>query len=122
MKYKTGMIVEGKVTGIQPYGAFVNLDSQNAGLIHISEISDSYVRNIGDYVTIGETIKVKIIETNDNDFHVKLSIKNIDYRLNPRKRSKIIETKHGFSTLQQMMKVWMEQKKEVILNNKTKKI
>ena len=121
-KYKVGKIVTGCVTGIEKYGIFVSLDEYYSGLIHISEISDSYVRNIGDYVTIGETIKVKIIETNDNDFHVKLSIKNIDYRLNKRKRSKIIETKHVFSTLQQMMKVWMEQKKEVILNNKTKKI
>ena len=62
MKYKTGMIVEGKVTGIQPYGAFVNLDSQNAGLIHISEISDGFVKDISKYVQVGDHVKVKIID------------------------------------------------------------
>lgn len=121
-KYKVGKIVTGCVTGIEKYGIFVSLDEYYSGLIHISEISDSFVRNIGDYVSIGETIKVKIIEANDNDFHVKLSIKNIDYRLNKKKRTKIVETKHGFSTLQQMMKVWIKQKNESISENKTKKI
>mgnify|MGYP004461562809 FL=1 len=121
-KYKVGKIIAGCVTGIEKYGIFVSLDEYYSGLIHISEISDSYVRNIGDYVTIGETIKVKVIEANDNDFHVKLSIKNIDYRLNKKKRAKIVETKQGFSTLEKMMKVWIEQKKEVISRNKAKKI
>lgn len=121
-KYKVGKIVTGCVTGIEKYGIFVSLDEYYSGLIHISEISDSFVRNIGDYVSIGETIKVKIIEANDNDFHVKLSIKDIDYRLNKKKRTKIVETKHGFSTLQQMMKVWIKQKNESISENKTKKI
>ena len=119
---KVGKIVTGCVTGIEKYGIFVSLDEYYSGLIHISEISDSFVRNIGDYVSIGETIKVKIIEANDNDFHVKLSIKDIDYRLNKKKRTKIVETKHGFSTLQQMMKVWIKQKNESISENKTKKI
>ena len=75
-KYQVGNIVTGCVTGIEKYGIFVSLDNYYSGLVHISEISDSFVRNINDYVNIGETIKVKIIESNNNDFHVKLSIKN----------------------------------------------
>ena len=66
-KYKIGEIVIGCVTGIEKYGIFVGLDEYYSGLIHISEISNSYVKNIHDYVKIGESIKVKIVEENERD-------------------------------------------------------
>ena len=68
------------VTGIESYGIFVSLDEYYSGLIHISEISDDYVRNINNYVKIGETIKVRVLEVDDDTFQLKLSIKNLDYR------------------------------------------
>lgn len=116
-KYQIGNVVTGCVTGIEKYGIFVSLDNYYSGLIHISEISDSYVRNISDYVNIGETIKVKIIDFNSNDFRVKLSIKGIDYRINRKKRTKIIETASGFSTLKNMLEFWMKKKNDEILSN-----
>ncbi|MCI8347753.1 MAG: S1 RNA-binding domain-containing protein [Bacilli bacterium] len=121
-KYQIGNIVTGCVTGIEKYGIFVGLDNYYSGLIHISEISDSFVRNIRDYVTIGETIKVKILDFNSNDFHVKLSIKGIDYRINRRKRTKIIETSNGFSSLKKKLDFWMKNKTEEILNKQGKKM
>lgn len=121
-KYKTGNVVTGCVTGIEKYGIFVSLDNYYSGLIHISEISDSFVRNINDYVNIGETIKVKIIESHSDDFHVKLSIKNIDYRISRKKRSKIIETSNGFSTLEKMLNIWIEEKKSKVFSSQVKKI
>lgn len=121
-KYQIGNIVTGCVTGIEKYGIFVELDNYYSGLIHISEISDSFVRNINDYVTIGETIKVKILDFNRNDFHVKLSIKNIDYRITRRKRTKIIETTNGFSSLKEKLDFWMKKKTDEILNKQGKKI
>ena len=48
-QYKIGDIVQGCVTGIEKYGVFVNLDEYYTGLIHISEVSDLYVRNVNDY-------------------------------------------------------------------------
>ena len=42
--YKIGQIIEGVITGVKPYGAFVKVDEQTTGLIHISEISDDFVR------------------------------------------------------------------------------
>ena len=65
-KYKVGDIVIGCVTGIEKYGIFVNLDEYYTGLIHISEISNLYVREISDYVEIGQTIKCKVIEKDDD--------------------------------------------------------
>lgn len=116
--YKVGNIVMGCVTGIEKYGIFVNLDSYYSGLIHISEISNSFVRNINDYVSIGETIKVKILEINEENSHLKLSIKDFDYRINHKKRSKIIETRSGFSTLRVNLKKWMDIKEKELLSKK----
>ena len=55
-KYEKGEIVLGCVTGIEKYGIFVNLDEYYSGLIHISEVSSSFVRYIHDFVKLGETI------------------------------------------------------------------
>ena len=78
-KYTKGKIVEGVVTGIESYGIFVSLDEFYSGLIHISEISNGFVKNIHDYVNIGDTIYVEIIGVNDDECHLSLSIKNINY-------------------------------------------
>ena len=62
MKIKEGSIVRGKVTGIQSYGAFVQLSEDCNGLIHISELSDGYVKDIRDFVNIGQYIEVKVLK------------------------------------------------------------
>ena len=113
--YKRGNIVNGCVTGIEKYGIFVNLDDYYSGLIHISEISDSFVRNVADYVSIGETIRVRILEIDENSFHVKLSIKNLNYKISNRKRTTIVETKHGFNTLESKLNQWIEEKTHEML-------
>ena len=120
-RYKVGSIVTGCVTGIEKYGIFVSLDSYYSGLIHISEFSDSFVRNLNDYVSIGETIKVKILEVDDSKYHAKLSIKGFGYRKNYKNRRMIRETPHGFSTLESNLNNWIYEKDKEI-SNKIKKI
>ena len=116
-QYKKGEIVTGCVTGIEKYGIFVSLDDYYSGLIHISEISDFFVRNPADYVHIGETIRALVIDDSDVDtFHVKLSIKNIDYKIIKRKNKKIVETSKGFDTLSYMLPKWISLKKEEIFS------
>ena len=109
-KYKTGEIVFGCVTGIEKYGIFVNLDEYYSGLIHISEVSSAFVRNIHDYVKVGETIKVKVLEEDEKAHQVKLSIKDFDYRIGKKKIEKIQETEHGFTTLESKLGDWIEEK------------
>ena len=46
MTYKIGQIIKGKITGIQPYGAFVSLDEETQGLIHVSEVQSGYLKSI----------------------------------------------------------------------------
>lgn len=53
MTYKIGQIIEGKVTGIQPYGAFVSLDNETQGLIHVSEVQSGYTKNIHSLLKVG---------------------------------------------------------------------
>ncbi len=107
-KYEKDQIVTGYVTGIEPYGIFVNLDDYYDGLIHISEISNDFVNNVSNYANIGESIKMKVLEVNEKNHHIKLSIKDIDYR--DEKRSKIQPTKHGFTTLSENLPIWIDKK------------
>lgn len=109
-KYNVGSIVTGKVTGIENYGIFISLDDGATGLIHISEISNSFVRNINDYAEIDEEIKAKIIGVEDDGRHLKLSVKDLDYRKNSKLTSKIKETKSGFSSLGRYLDDWIEEK------------
>lgn len=109
-KYGKGKIITGCVTGVENYGIFVTLDEYYSGLIHISEISNNFVRNINDYVNIGETIKAKVVDVDDDNYHVKLSIKDIDYRINNQKRTKIVETNEGFVPLKNNLERWILEK------------
>ena len=117
-KYKKNKIVTGCVTGIEKYGIFVGLDEYYSGLIHISEISSGFVKDVSDYVNIGETIKVKVVETDEENCQVKLSIKNIDYRINKKKRQKIVEINDGFEILRRNLPVWIQNQQEVLKKNK----
>ena len=111
MEYKEGKIVKGTVTGIENYGIFVSFDELYSGLIHISEISDGYVKNIHDISKIGESIYVKIIGIDQKSNHLVLSIKNISYKAKEvQKKKKIKETSLGFKTLEYNLPIWTEKK------------
>ena len=69
-----GNIVEGKVTGITKFGAFVDLGDGKTGMVHISEVASSYVKEISDYLSMGQMVKVKVIGIDENG-RINLSIK-----------------------------------------------
>ena len=77
MQLQVGMVIEGKVTGITKFGAFVALPEGKSGLVHIAEIDDTFVNDVHDYVQDGQTGKVKIIGIGD-DGKINLSIKKAD--------------------------------------------
>ena len=109
-KYKVGSVVEGTVTGIESYGVFISLDEFYNGLIHISEISNGFVKNINDFVTFEETIKVKVVEVDEDLGQVKLSIKDINYRKVHPKTMRIKEVGSGFGILRDNLDKWMKEK------------
>ena len=61
MDLEVGEILEGKVTGITKFGAFVQLPGGVSGLVHISEIANAFVNDVNDYLTMGQTVKVKVL-------------------------------------------------------------
>lgn len=102
-------IVKVTVTGIQKYGAFVEADDYE-GLIHISEISYGYVKNVNDFVKIGDKIYAKVVDVDNKDNHLKLSIKNIDYKNDGSDLERLVETKNGFTPLKDNLEVWIDKK------------
>jgi len=73
MTLQTGSILEGTVVNITNFGAFVEVDGKT-GLVHISEVSDTYVKNIRDHLKEKDKVKVKVISVDDNG-KISLSIK-----------------------------------------------
>ena len=74
MEFGVGSIVEGKVTGITKFGAFVALPEGKSGLVHISEIAYSYVNEVSDFLQEGQQVKVKVIGIDESN-RINLSIK-----------------------------------------------
>ncbi|GAA0368562.1 S1 domain-containing RNA-binding protein [Alkalibacterium iburiense] len=74
MSIEVGSKVEGKVTGIANFGAFIDLGDNKTGLVHISEVSDSYVENINEELEVGQKVTVKVLSI-ANDGKIGLSIR-----------------------------------------------
>jgi len=113
--YKNGEIVEGIITGIQPYGVFVKIDDTHNGLLHISEISDEYIHDIYEYLSMKEKIRVKILDLGEDDHHFKLSLKALK-KDGGRKRHSSIQRLLpkaiiGFQSLEEQLEQWIEEGK-----------
>jgi len=76
MELEVGAILEGKVTGITKFGAFVAFPGGGSGLVHISEIANAFVNDVHDYLTEGQTVQVKVLNINEAG-KVNLSIKQV---------------------------------------------
>ena len=74
MALEVGACVEGKVTGITKFGAFVELEGGQTGMVHISEVAPTYVKEIRDHVTENQQVKVKVLNIGE-DGKISLSIK-----------------------------------------------
>ncbi|NLX94506.1 MAG: S1 RNA-binding domain-containing protein [Clostridiales bacterium] len=74
MQVEVGAVLEGKVTGLTNFGAFVELEGGVTGMVHISEVAGSYVNDIKDHLVISQIVKVKVLSVGD-DGKISLSIK-----------------------------------------------
>ncbi len=74
MQLEVGKIYEGKVTGITKFGAFVEIEPGASGMVHISEVANTYVNEIKDHLSEGQSVKVKVLSVN-SEGKVSLSIK-----------------------------------------------
>ena len=76
MAIEVGSIQEGKVTGIMNFGAFVALPGGKSGLVHISEIANTFVKDVHDHLQVGQQVKVKVLGINEQG-KINLSIKAV---------------------------------------------
>ena len=76
MQIEVGSVVEGKITGVTNFGAFVQLNGGKTGLVHISEVALDYVKDINDFVKVGDEVKVKVVSTEPKG-KISLSIKKV---------------------------------------------
>ncbi|CAG9620990.1 S1 domain-containing post-transcriptional regulator GSP13 [Sutcliffiella rhizosphaerae] len=123
-KFEIGSVLAGKVTGIQPYGAFVALDEETQGLVHISEITHGYVKDVNEHLKMGDEVQVKVLSVDENSGKISLSIKATQEApaeapvaaKKPKKRQATVvkqqqqtESPQGFNTLKDKLEEWIEQ-------------
>ena len=108
------MTVYGKITGIKPYGAFVGFDNDVTGLIHISELSNGFVRDIGHFVNVDDYVMLKVIDIDKEHKQLRLSFKALSQ--NTRKHAKRVKFEgmpdgtKGFGSLRDQMPTWIKEK------------
>lgn len=79
MSISKGQILEGTVTGITKFGAFIELSTGETGLVHISEVADTYVNDVNEFLKVKDAVKVKVIHVDDNG-KIGLSIRQAKER------------------------------------------
>jgi len=113
-----GQVIQGKVTGIQPYGAFVALNDSVQGLVHISEVTHGYVKDINEYLSIGDEVTVKVLDINEESNKISLSIRATEEapkkdKKQPAPKSNTQDTNAaGFNTLKDKLEEWIDQSKD----------
>lgn len=121
-KIEIGSVLTGKVTGIQPYGAFVAIDENTQGLVHISEITHGFVKDINDHLKVGDEIQVKVLSVDEEAGKIGLSIRATQEApeqpvkvKKARKRAAAIinqdDDSQGFNTLKDKLQEWITQSK-----------
>lgn len=116
-KYEAGDELSGTVTGIQPYGAFVALDESTQGLVHISEITYGFVKDIHEHLSVGQQVTVKVLEVDETDKKISLSIRALQDPPAPAKKfnrpRKSLQERvdeqdeNGFNSLKDKLRDWI---------------
>lgn len=121
---KIGDKLEGKITGIQAYGAFVELADGTTGLIHISEVKTGYVENIRESLKVGQEVLVQIVDLDEYTGKASLSLRTLEeekQKLPRRHRFTSDRYKYGFTPLRENLPKWIEEAKEFLQAQKKEK-
>lgn len=121
-KYEVGSVLTGTVKGIQPYGAFVALDENTQGLVHISEVTHGYVKDVNDHLKLGDEVNVKVLSVDEKSNKISLSIRATEEAPAATERPKqqapkkqrqaaVVSTaapEEGFNTLKDKLQEWIK--------------
>lgn len=114
MEIKVGDLIIGKVNQIRPYALFLTFENGQNGLLHISELSNNYIRDIEKYGSIGDEIKVKVLSIDENNGFLRVSYKAVpeEERYNSHDNSKQLSfhfDEADFKDLEEKLPEWIEQ-------------
>lgn len=113
MNYQVGQLVIGKVYNVKPYAIFMSFEDGITGLLHISEISDSYVRDIEKYGSVGDEIKVKILSIDKDNGFLRVSYKQVPteemFTSHTNQRKSPIVTEEEFLPLKEKLENWIDE-------------
>ena len=109
---KIGDKLKGRITGIQPYGAFVELETGDTGLIHISEIRTGFIENIHEALKVDEEVQVQVVDLDEFTGKASLSIRTLEeekHQFPRRRRFSSDRFNYGFAPLKRMMPIWTKE-------------
>ncbi|MCF0207414.1 MAG: S1 RNA-binding domain-containing protein [Bacteroidales bacterium] len=116
-KHKVGEIIEGTVINIRSFGAIMIFDDGSKGLLHISQIANTYIKNIFRYLVVGKTYQVKVIEVGEDNF-IKVSMSQISqeekdaFKTGSTKKTPVLEENIDFTALKEKLPEWIEKELE----------
>ena len=116
MNYQVGDLIIGKVTSVKPYALFLLFDGGAKGLLHISELSDAYIRDIEKYGSVGDEMKVKILSIDQTNGFLRVSFKKVpseeQYTTHVNEqRIYLNEEEKDFSVLEEKLPTWIKKVK-----------
>ncbi len=114
MKYEVGQLIIGRVESVKPYALFLVFDEDTKGLLHISEISDSYIRDIEKFGTIGDEMRVKILSIDEHNGFMRVSLKQVPeeekYSTHTNEKRHVPEIdKEAFKSLEEHLPGWIDE-------------
>lgn len=114
MSISIGDLLIGEVINVKPYGLFLKFEDGSQGLLHISELSDSYIKDIEKYGSKGDFIKVKVVSIDESNGFLRVSYKKINeedrYSTHSNTKRKIPEFSEGdFKALEERLPGWIEE-------------
>lgn len=112
MSVSVGAILEGVVTGITNFGAFVELPGGTTGLVHISEVADSYVKDVKDFLKEKDRIKVKVIHIDENG-KIGLSIKQVNPQKKAENQEQLKQLKNSQESFEAKLLKFMKESDEI---------
>jgi len=113
MDFEVGQLVIGTVTSVKPYALFLEFEGEVPGLLHISEISDSFIRDIGKYGAVGDKLRVKIVSIDETNGFLRVSLKKVPideaYSSHVDVRNSPIASEEEFEPLKDKMPEWINE-------------
>ena len=114
MNYQVGDLIIGKVSAVKPYALFLTFENGSKGLLHISELSDAYIRDIEKYGTVGDEMKVMVLSIDQTNGFLRVSVKRIpeeeQYSTHVNEsRIYLSENEKDFTPLKEKLPIWIEE-------------